>query len=355
MDVVEVEHGAELGVDGTGEEVQTAVPAQDLVGLFHHGADGGHAEDVIVSGTVGEVPELGHGVAFPRVEEDQLDAEFRRVFGGEKLLGPGQPGVVDVGDHQQSRTAGAVDGVVDGAQSHGTHAREDGQLAAFDDAHAVLVAAAGGVVVGMEGAHDAGHGFGNGPVEEGVARVGQQIAGGHDLLRDHHVGGVAADVLVGVTGGGERALVVDGGLDGELVAHLELALPLGAHFHQFAAELVTDDDGVLRHIVGNALVGGSLFGGLETGHADAVGNDPGEDLVLFDGGKFEGLQSQVFFTVKADSCGFHLSSLFLMVFLFSFQAQSRREESFSPAAFTCFPVSPPVRCPAWPDGSFPSG
>jgi hypothetical protein len=52
-------------------------------------------------------------------------------------------------------------------------------------------------------------------------------------------------------------------------------------------------------------VGGTLFSGLEAGHADTVGNDFCEDLILFDGGQFKGFQTQIFFAVKTDSSGFH--------------------------------------------------
>ena len=57
------------------------------------------------------------------------------------------------------------------------------------------------MVVRVEGADDAGNRFCERTVEEGLSAVVEQTSGLHDLVRDDDVGGVAADVLVGVPGG----------------------------------------------------------------------------------------------------------------------------------------------------------
>ena len=63
--------------------------------------------------------------------------------------------------------------------------------------------------------------------------------------------------------------------------------------------------GVLRHVVGDALVGRALLGGLEGGHADAVGDDLRQDLVVLHGRKLKLLQTEVLLAVQTDCFGFH--------------------------------------------------
>ena len=203
-----------------------------------------------------------------------------------------------------------MDGVVDGAQTHRADGGQQRHAAALDDAHVVDVLAGAGMIHGVEGADDAAHGLGQGAVIERRAAVGQQAAPLHDHVRDHHVGGVAADVGEGVAGGGVGVLgLVQRGLDGELLAGLELIGPLGADFHDLAAELMADDDGVLRHVVGNTLMIGALDGRLVGRHANAVGDNMGKDLVLSDGRELKGLQTQVVLAIQTNRCRFHIIDL----------------------------------------------
>ena len=111
------------------------------------------------------------------------------------------------------------------------------------------------------------------------------------------MGCVSADVWIGIAGGIQRALIVEGGLDGEFLSLFELSGPFGANLQNFAAELMADDDRVLRHIVGNPLVVRALDGGLVGGHADAVRDHPCQDFILFHGRKVELLQPKVVFAV----------------------------------------------------------
>ena len=56
--------------------------------------------------------------------------------------------------------------------------------------------------------------------------------------------------------------------------------------------------GLLGDVLGHALVLGALDRRLVRRHADAVGNDVGQDLVVPDRGQVEGLQSQVVLAVE---------------------------------------------------------
>ena len=161
------------------------------------------------------------------------------------------------------------------------------------------------MILGMESTDNAGNRFRKRTVEESFALVSEQTSGFHHFGRDNDISGIAADILVGVAGGGKRTFVVDRRLDGKAVARFELILPLGADFDDLAAEFVTDDDGVVRHIIGNTLVGSALLCRLETGHADTVADDPGEDLVFGDLRQIESFEPEIFLTVESYSSSFH--------------------------------------------------
>ena len=198
-----------------------------------------------------------------------------------------------------------MDSIVDSAQTHGAGTGKNGHLATDGDAHVMDIAAGGSVVVGMITADDAAHGLSQGTVEISFIVVGQQAAALHNFVGNDDVGSIAADMGIGVTGSGQAALIVHSGLDGELVAGLELVSPSSANFHDLAAELMADDNRILSHIVGNALVVGALDSSLVRGHADAVGNNMGQDLIVLNLGKLKLLQSQVVDTVDTNCFSLH--------------------------------------------------
>ena len=308
VDVVEVEAGGEGGVGGAGEEVEAAVLAEDGVALLDDGCDGRHDEDVVVALAVGEGLESFDGV-FAGVEIDEPDAVLGGVFGSEDGGGAAEACVVDVGDDEEPWSARAVDEVVDESESHGAGAGEAGAGAALDDAHVVVVGAGVGVVLGVAGADDAAHGFAEAGLEEGVAGVFEEAADLHDAGGDADVGGVAADGGEGVSGGVHGAMVVDGGLDAEEVAGLELVGPLGADLEDASGEFVSEDGGVSVAVVGDALVVGAGLGGLVAGHADGVADDFGDDAVVTAGWQLEGLQTEVHLAVDTKGGGLHMATV----------------------------------------------
>ena len=56
MDIVEIEGGLEVCLSGTGEEIQAAVEAKDVVGLGHNCRDRGHDHDVVIAAAAGNLP-----------------------------------------------------------------------------------------------------------------------------------------------------------------------------------------------------------------------------------------------------------------------------------------------------------
>ena len=306
MDVVEVEHGGEIGLGGASEEVQATITGQQTVGLLHNRLDGGINEDIVEAFAAGQLTQVSIGIGMlSGVDIDQLHAVVLGLFHGEDLRSAGQTGSVHIGDHHQGGLAIAVDSVVDSAQTHGAGTGQDGHLTAQGDAHVMDIAAGGGVVVGMVAANDAAHGLSQGAVEVSLVVVGQQATALHNFVGDDDVGSVAADMGIGVAGSSQAALVVHGGLNGKLVAGLELVSPLSADFHDLAAELMADDHGVFCHIIGNTLVVGTLNGSLVGGHADAVGNDMSQDLIVLDLGKLELFQSQVVHAIDTNCFRLH--------------------------------------------------
>ena len=243
----------------------------------------------------------------------QLDAVllslFHRVDGSSSF----QTLVVDIGDDQQAGLAVAVDGVVDRTETHGANGCQQSHLAAFDDAHLVLIGAGLSMVHSMEGTDDTGDRLSQRAVEISIGVVGQQVVGQQGLDGDQTVLGIAAAVLVGIAGGQLGALVEVGGLDGEAVAGLILVLPVLADLFDDAAELVAHDGGVLSAVIGNALVVGTLDSSLVGAHADRVGHDLDEDIVRTDLRQFDLLKAKVHLTVDSYSFGLHIrNSSFLL-------------------------------------------
>ena len=122
----------------------------------------------------------------------------------------------------------------------------------------------------------------------------------HNFVHQDGILGIAAAELEGIAGGHHGAAIVDGGLDGELLANLVLVCPLCADLLDHAAELMADDGGMLSDVLGNALVVGALDGSLVAGHADGVGDDLYENLVILDGGHFKGIQTEIVCSMHAN-------------------------------------------------------
>ena len=69
------------------------------------------------------------------------------------------------------------------------------------------------------------------------------------------------------------------------------------------------------YVVGNALVSGALKDGLAGRHADTVGTDLGEDLILLDSGEFKLLETNVMGVMDTNCFGFYpFVSLFSLAF-----------------------------------------
>ena len=102
---------------------------------------------------------------------------------------------------------------------------------------------------------------------------------------------IAADMGVGVAGGGEDADgsggVVQCGLNREFFTGGELIFPGGAYFKNFPAKLVTDHNRFVGDGVGNALMFGALCGGFVGGHTDRIGNNLGQNFIGLDGGQIK--------------------------------------------------------------------
>ena len=245
------------------------------------------------------------------VDIDQLGAEG---------LGPGrrvnlsravEAVLVDVGHHEQLGPVGPVQRVVHVAQAHGPGPGEQGHAAALLEAHVVHVRAEGLVVAAVVRADDGAHGLREGRLEERLAVERQQAVHVHDLVGHDAVGHVAPAPAEAVPGSVLGALVVECGLDAELLAGLELVLPLRAHLLDHTRPLVADDRRVLRAVVGHALVVRTRVRGLVTGHADAVGHHPAEDFVLAQLGQFKRLEPQIVGSVDADGCSGDAHGCFL--------------------------------------------
>ena len=312
--IVEVHLGAELLVGGACKEVQAAVTTQHSTGQLHHRRDGGVAEHIIKAGTAGQLPQLGSGVCHVGgVDEVQVDAVLLLdLLRGEEGLRTGQTILVDIGDHHHAGAHITVQCVGQSTQTHGACTGQNRQLATLLDAHIVMVHTHLGVVGGVESTDGAAHRLGQRSLVVSTALVLQQAAQFHDLGRDDAVGGVAAEELVGVAGAPHGALVVQGGLQGELHAGLELVLMRLAHLDDITGELVTHDGGVLGYIRMHTLVTSAEDGALVSRHTDAIGNDLDQDLIVLDLRQFKSIQTQIVGGVQTNSFDFHNETLLLL-------------------------------------------
>ena len=244
----------------------------------------------------------------------QLDTVLCSFLDREQLLGAGETVLVDVGHNDHGRAHVAVQRVGQRAEAHRARTREDGQLAALADAHFVLIDAHAGVEAGVERTDAAAHRFREGRFVIGLALVFEQAAQLHDLGRDDAVGRVSAEELVRVAGGPHGALVVERGLEGELHAGLELVRVLCADLDDVARKFVAHDRRMLGNVLMDALVLYAEDGALIGGHADAVGHDLDQDLVVLDLGQLKFLQTKVVCGVQADCFCFHNARLSFISF-----------------------------------------
>ena len=95
------------------------------------------------------------------------------------------------------------------------------------------------------------------------------------------------------------------GLDGKALTGMILVLPVFTDFHDLAAELVTNDGGVLCAVIGNALVVGTFNCSLVAGHAKAVGNDLDADIIGTNIRKLNIFQTQIHLAVDFYCFRFH--------------------------------------------------
>jgi hypothetical protein len=301
--VVEVKPCREGGIGRTGEEVKASVVGQYGVALFDDCGNRSEDKNIVVSGALCKFAKCGHRIGgFPGVEVLEADAFFTGPFHGEEERSAVKAGVVDIGDHQQGRfPVIPVDHVVDGRQSHGPNTGQNGHFSALYDFHLVEIAPGGGVVIGMHGADHAGEGFGQGGRVKTGAVVDQQAILYQYILGNNHIGGITSDVGIAVSRGAEDTnrpfRVVYGRLDGVFLPGRKLVSPVSSHLHDLPAELMAYDDRVIFYIIRDPLMGGTLVRRLVRRHADAVGNDFGEDFIVADGGKGKLLQTELFFAV----------------------------------------------------------
>ena len=309
--VVEVDRSRELRIGGAGEEVEAAVAAEDGAGLRDDRGNGSVAEYVVVAGAAGESAQVRDGIVDRGgVDEHDLDARLgEHLLGREELGGAVEARLVDVGDHHAGGAHVAMDRIGERAEAHRARAGHDGEVAALADAHAVDVVGHRGMVGGVERADRAAHGLDERRLVVGLAVIGEEAVGVEDLHRKDAVGGVSAAELVGVAGRIHGALVVEGGLDGELLAGLVEVLVLGSHLDDIAGELVAGDDRVLGDVLGHALVLRSELRHLVRRHADRVGHDAHEHLVVLDLRELELVDAQVHRAVHPDCLGLHSGHL----------------------------------------------
>ena len=80
---------------------------------------------------------------------------------------------------------------------------------------------------------------------------------------------------------------------------------LRANLDDIARKLVTHDHGVFMHVLGHALMLFAQHGALVGGHADAVGYDLDQNLIIADFRQLKGIQTQIIRSMQTYSPCFH--------------------------------------------------
>ena len=236
----------------------------------------------------------------------QLDAVLLLDLGRrEQRLGACQTVLVHIGHNDHGRTDVTVQRIRQRTQTHRTGTCHDGQLSALFNTHFVVINTHLGVISGVERTDRAAHRLGKRRLVVGTPLVLEQAAKFHNLSRNDAVGRIAAEELVGVSGAPHRALVVERRLQRELHARLELILMLRANLDDIARKLVTHDGRMLGNIGMHALVLGTKDRALVGGHADAVGYDLDQNLIITDFRQLKGIQTQIIRSMQTYSPCFH--------------------------------------------------
>ena len=149
----------------------------------------------------------------------------------------------------------------------------------------------------MESADDAAVRLGKRCAEVALALIRQQAAHFHHFVGKNDVGGITAHAGVGVAERVGKPLVVQSGLDAEHLTGVKLVRPLAADLDQFATELVTEDDGTLRNVLGDALVLAALDQCFVGRHTQTVGDDKGEYFIILEFREVEFLHAQIVFSI----------------------------------------------------------
>ena len=85
-----------------------------------------------------------------------------------------------------------------------------------------------------------------------------------------------------------------------------------AYLDDVTGKLVAHDGGVLGNVGMDALMAGAKDGALVSRHADAIGNDLDQDLIVLDLRQFKSIQTQIVGGVQTNSFDFHNETLLLL-------------------------------------------
>ena len=313
MYVVEIQLGGELRVGRAGEEIQATVAAEHVARQFNDLRHRRIAEHIIKAGAAGQGAQFGGRICHVRgVDKVQFNAVLGCLLDREQLRSTREALSVDIGHDHERGAHVAVQCIGQCAKAHRACCGEQRELAAFADAHFVLIHAHAGVEAGVERADAAAHRLSEGCFVIRLALVFEQAAQLHDLSRDDAVGRVAAEEFIRVAGRPHGALVVERGLQGELHAGLELVRMLCADLDNIARKLMAHDGRVVGDVLVDTLVLGAEDRALVGRHADAVGHDLDQDLIVFDLGQFEFVQTKVVGCMQTDGFCFHNKTLLLI-------------------------------------------
>ena len=153
-----------------------------------------------------------------------------------------------------------MNGVIYCSKSHRTSTCENCHSTAFYGAHAVCILSGICVIICMECPYNTAHRLCQAAPVESLSLIGEQAVTFHYFIWNNNISSAAANIMIGISGSGKRTLIVDCRLDSKAVSRMEFILPFLAHFNQFPAKLVPQNNRRLCNVVRHTFMGGALEG-----------------------------------------------------------------------------------------------
>src|SRR5664280_170727 len=194
--------------------------------------------------------------------------------------GPVQSVIINICNRKQSRFSLLVQSIINCSKTHRANTCEYCHISTLPDAHIMIISSRWRMITCMKRANNTRHRLGKRSREKGFSVIYQKTIGLHYNWWDYNMSCIASDEPVGVTGCVKSAHLVHSRLNGEFLAGLKFILPFSPYFHDYSGKFMPDNSRIDINIVWNTLMISPLESRFVRRHTDAVGDNPGKDLIV---------------------------------------------------------------------------